>query len=42
MIEHQHGAYLHRQNPELIARAVAIKRQNEGEFYVKPLKRKMK
>lgn len=38
MIEHKHGAYLHRQNPELIARAVAIKRENLGDFYVKPIK----
>ena len=32
MIEHHHGSFTHRQDPVLVARVVAMKRENLGDF----------
>lgn len=36
MIEHQQGRFLHRQDPELIARAIAMLRKEAGSFRKAP------
>ena len=32
MIEHHHGSFTHRQDPVLVARVVAMKRESLGDF----------